>query len=256
MRFWTRWARSKSAVARALNLDLTHSQKRYAALLKPFVVSGVRWQELGCGRCIFPDWAMSADEQRELASRCASLVGLDVDSAMLEHPLLSARVIGLGGQSPFRDGIFDLISANNVVEHVEDVPAFLADVYRQLSPGGRFVFHTPNARHYLVFLARRSPEWLKARMIWWLDRRQEKDRFFTYYRLNTERSVREMAAQAGFEVEYLRVVGSTGMFWRLGPLGPLECFILKATATIAGGKFDSNVLCTLRKPLAAAARRG
>lgn len=243
------WRRRKLALAQLLRLDLTHTQRHYAAFLSTFVTPGARWLEVGCGRCIVPYWAMPEAEQRTLVSRCASLTGIDVDEAIREHCLLTAKVIGLGGSLPFRDDSFELVTANWVVEHVTDCPAFLSDIFRVLKSGGRFVFHTPNYWYYMILIASWVPEALKGRLVWLLERRREEDRFVTYYRMNTLKDIRRLAKDAGFEVEELRVVGTTGFFERLGPLGVLECFVLKAYSSFLGGRFNSNLLCALRKDL-------
>jgi len=241
------WQRGKLALARFLRLDLTHAQRHYAAFLPTFVKPGARWLEVGCGRCILPDWALPEAEQRSLVSRCACLTGIDVDGAIREHPLLTAKVMGLAGWLPFREESFDLVTANMVVEHVTDCPAFLSDIFRVLKPGGRLVFHTPNYRHYLVYIASWVPEAIKGRVVWLLERRREEDRFVTHYRMNTVADIRRLAQDAGFTVEEVRVVGTSGSFERLGPVGVLECFVLKACSSFGGGQFNSNLLCALRK---------
>ena len=240
------WQRGKLALAQFLRLDLTHAQCHYATLLQTSV-EGARWLEVGCGRCVVPNWAMSEAEQRTMVSRCASLTGIDVDEAIREHPLLTFKVIGLAGSLPYRDASFDLVTANMVVEHVSDCPAFLADILRVLKPGGRFIFHTPNYWYYLVFIASWVPEWIKRRVVWWLERRRDEDRFVTYYRMNTVTDIRRLGEDAGFTVEQLKVVGSNGSFGRLGPLGVLECFVLKAHSNFCGGRFNSNLICTFQK---------
>jgi ubiquinone/menaquinone biosynthesis C-methylase UbiE len=241
------WQKQKAALAQILRLDLTHAQSHYAAFLNKSVTEGARWLDVGCGRCIVPDWAMPEAGQRKMVSRCASLTGIDVDEAIREHPLLTAKVVGLGGSLPFRNESFDLVSANVVIEHVDDCPAFLSDIFRVLKPGGRFVFHTPNYWYYLVFAASWVPEAIKGRVVWFLERRREEDRFVTHYRMNTVTRIRRLAEDAGFQVEELRVVGSNGAFGRSGPLGVLECFVLKAYASFCGGRFNSNLICALRK---------
>jgi len=241
------WRRGKLALARFLRLDLTHSQLHYAAFLQTFVGVKARWLEVGCGRHIIPYWAMPEAEQQTLVARAGSLTGIDIDEAIREHPLLTARVYSLAGSLPFRDESFDLVSANMVVEHVSDCPLFLSDIFRVLKPGGRFVFHTPNYWYYLVFIAKWVPDSIKGRIVWFLERRSDNDRFVTYYRMNTVTNIRRLAEGVGFKVEELRAVGSSGSFARLGPLGVLECFILKATQVSCGGRFRPNLICALRK---------
>ena len=44
---------------------------------------------------------------------------------------------------PFRDGSFDLVLCNNMLEHVYDVKTAIAEMYRVLQDGGMFVLVTP-----------------------------------------------------------------------------------------------------------------
>jgi hypothetical protein len=65
--------------------------------------------------------------------------------------------------------------------------------------------------------------------------------------MNTEKRIRDLAVEAGFQVEELRVVGSYGSFERLGPVGLIECVALKLNSLLGGGRLDSNIICALRK---------
>ncbi len=193
---------------------------------------------------------MPQDAQGQIVHSAKFLVGVDVDERLAEHPLLTYRVKALGGALPFKDNSFDLVTANMVVEHLDNPEAFLADVYRVLRPGGRFLFHTPNYLYWLVFLASVTPEAFKKPIIWFLEKRAEDDVFPTHYRLNTPHRVAALAMQTGFELEELSVIGSSGSFDRLGPIGWIECFLLKGLAVGFGGKFNQNIVaCLRRKPL-------
>ena len=241
------WMRGRSAIARGLNVDLTHSQKHYARILERYVKSGMDWLEVGCGRHIVPDWAMPIESQREMAGRCSRLIGVDADGAILEHPLLSSRVMALGGTLPFRNQSFDLVTSNMVVEHVPEATPFLLDIARVLKPGGRYLFHTPNFRYYLIFIASLVPDAVKQKLVWWLERRQESDVFHTFYRLNTREQIQSAAGSAGFEVEAIHTITSSGIFSALGPIGWAECLILKAQTVLFNGKYNSNFVVVLKK---------
>jgi len=241
------WYSVRRRIEKLLRLDPTHSQQHYASRLQAVVARGDRWLDVGCGRQIVPDWALAPTAQAELAKRARLFIGMDVDSAIREHPLLDAPVIAFIEGLPFRSGSLDVISANVVFEHLEQpLPAF-RELRRALRPGGRLVFLTPNAHYYLVAVARLVPDGLKKRIVGLLEKRAEADVFPTFYRVNTATRIRELAGQAGFEVESLRHVGSGGSFRTLGPLAWVECFALKLVANLAGGRFNVALLATLRR---------
>lgn len=49
-----------------------------------------------------------------------------------------------GGQLPFPDGHFASVGALNVLEHVQEPEAFVAEVVRVTAPGGQIVLSSPN----------------------------------------------------------------------------------------------------------------
>jgi ubiquinone/menaquinone biosynthesis C-methylase UbiE len=52
---------------------------------------------------------------------------------------------GVGESLPFEDASFDVVLAENVMEHVADPDTVFAEVYRVLRPGGGFHFYTASA---------------------------------------------------------------------------------------------------------------
>ena len=241
------WLRHREPLARAIGLDLTHSQTRYGDELDRIVKPGTRWLELGCGHQIIPDFFTPLERQRGWVDAASLFVGVDVDAGMLAHPLLRLRAKALGGTLPFRDGSFDLVTANMVAEHLPDPKRVLEDVRRVLRPGGKFAFQTPNFLYYLIAIASWTPEWLKKWLILKLERRPAADVFPAFYRINTERRIRELARETGFRVERLLVVGAGGSFLFLGPVGLLELFVLKALQSLFGGRLQSNLIAVLER---------
>ncbi|MGI9036667.1 MAG: class I SAM-dependent methyltransferase [Pyrinomonadaceae bacterium] len=73
-------------------------------------------------------------------------IGLD------NNPRTGADVIHDLGETPypFPDNEFDLVVSNHVVEHIPDVMAFIAELYRVTKPGGRIKLLMP---HYT------NPDW-------------------------------------------------------------------------------------------------
>lgn len=45
---------------------------------------------------------------------------------------------------PFRDAAFDVVVSSDVIEHLPDIAAHVAEVARVLAPGGRYYLKTPN----------------------------------------------------------------------------------------------------------------
>ena len=241
------WLRCRASLARALGLDMTHSQTRYGEELARILQPGVRWLELGCGHQVIPDMFTPRERQRAWVEGASLFVGVDVDPAIAAHPLLRLRAKALGGALPFPDASFDVVSSNMVAEHLPDPRRVLEDVHRVLRPGGKFVFHTPNYLYYLIAIASWTPEWLKKWLILKLERRPAADVFPAFYRINTERRIRELARETGFRVERLLVVGAGGSFLFLGPVGLLELFVLKALQSLFGGRLQSNLIAVLER---------
>jgi 2-polyprenyl-6-hydroxyphenyl methylase / 3-demethylubiquinone-9 3-methyltransferase len=112
---------------------------------------------------------------RELAAAGATVVGLDRSLGSLG---VARRAVGRGGPAggsgpegvprstgpfrpaqgrlerlPFADGVFDVVVAADVLEHVPDLPAAVAELARVLAPGGRFAFDTINRTPWSWFTA-------------------------------------------------------------------------------------------------------
>ena len=221
------WRKGKLAIANAINLDLTPQQIYFAQSLRRYVRPGCRWLDVGCGHTLLPDWAMPMDEQQRLVGSAALMVGVDMDEGIVNHPLLPYRIMAVGGMLPFKNGTFDLVTANMVVEHVGDPSSFLSDISRVLRPGGRFLFITPNRLNPYILVARMVPDRIKRKIVWYLEGRQEEDIFPTHYRLNDVGAIRRLASQTEFETEDLTFIGMPGLLERLGPLAWIECFLLK-----------------------------
>jgi SAM-dependent methyltransferase len=125
------------------------------------VSQGTRVLEIGCGGGGLLRW---------LGAHGARAVGVDTLAIALnrarekldadEHgqtrikqksPRSSAAIrvqllrVGEDGALPFRDGAFDAVIGQHVVEHLADADAALREWHRVLAPGGRVALATPNA---------------------------------------------------------------------------------------------------------------
>ncbi len=85
-----------------------------------------------------------------MAENAAFTVGLEIEfdrgkTALSEgDPRRSAVVNSCGEFLPFRADLFDLVLSHEVIEHVEDDRACVAEIVRCLKPGGRLALFCPN----------------------------------------------------------------------------------------------------------------
>jgi len=134
--------------------------------------------------------------------RVARVIGVDVDDAVRDNPLLDeAHVILPGGRLPLADNSVDLIYSLSVFEHVADPQAMAEEFGRVLRPGGWICAWTPNKWGYIACGARLVPNALHARALAVIEpgSRKEDDTFPTYYRLNTLGRVRAFFPDRRYE---------------------------------------------------------
>ncbi len=112
---------------------------------------GLRIADIGCGAGLMCE---------PLAARGAQVVGVDAAANSIAAARLRANTSGLHidyrvgePQAVFRDGeSFDVLLLLEVVEHVDDVQAFVRDTVAHLAPGGMLLVSTINRtlRSYLA----------------------------------------------------------------------------------------------------------
>ncbi len=106
-------------------------------------IRGMRACDVGCGGGYMTE---------ELARAGASVVGVDPSQASLraarDHAALAGLAIdyreGAGERLPVAGGEMDLVCCCDVLEHVDDLDAVIAETARVLAPGGVYFFDTIN----------------------------------------------------------------------------------------------------------------
>jgi ubiquinone/menaquinone biosynthesis C-methylase UbiE len=235
---------------------LRSAQDLYAEVLAKYVDQKTTWLDIGCGHQVFPDWL--GEQEKRLLAATGRIVGLDLDlPSLLAHRGIREKLMASSENMPFGDGVFSLVTANMVVEHIENPAAALKEIHRVLQGGGLFVFHTPNLRHYKTFLASFLPSGsVKNRLIYLLEARKEEDAFPTHYRLNTSADIRSQAIAREFEVAELIQVNTVPVTQLLGPLATVELLLVRLLDRPALRDRRSNLICVLRKPDICGANHG
>ncbi|HET6519339.1 MAG TPA: class I SAM-dependent methyltransferase [Geminicoccaceae bacterium] len=171
--------------------------------------------------------------RRDLASlrgRCAEVVGADVDPAVRGNPTVDRAVVLTPGRPlPFPDASFDLIVAWAVFEHIEDPEGCAGELARVLKPGGWLCAWTPNARGYVGLGARLVPNRLHARLVRRISpyKREERDVFPTWYRMNTLGRLRRLFPEPAFQHVSYAANGVPGYFLNSYLLGAAMRFLFR-----------------------------
>ncbi|HXK34464.1 MAG TPA: class I SAM-dependent methyltransferase [Dehalococcoidia bacterium] len=113
-------------------------QDRRLNLIRAYApLEGKRILDIGCGLGVY------VRKFREFSDR---VYGIDIDEKRLRKgaETTPGLALAVGEHLPFKDGAFDVIVLNEVIEHVRDDAATLAEAERVLAPGGRIVIYAPN----------------------------------------------------------------------------------------------------------------
>jgi len=205
-----------------------------------------KWLDLGCGHQFVPPWMIGT---RDAGWKREALIGIDCDLASLvRNEDVSGRVGGVSSALPFGDGSFDLISANMVVEHLDDPATTLREIRRVLAPGGLFLFHTVNARSPFTRLRALLPQGMKNRLAKLFEFRDAEDVYPTHYRLNDAASIERLAATTGFEIVSIRLAETLCTTAVLGPLAFPELLVKKILRLRALTPWRDIIIAVLRRP--------
>lgn len=183
-------------------------------------------------------------------ARAGLVIGIDLDFlAIRDHATIDHVCMANASALPFPDASFDLVTANMVVEHLDEPVTQFTEIRRVLRPGGLFVFHTPNVWGYTTIGARMIPESFKGKAIHFLEGREEKDVFPAFYRANSRKRISRVAANAGLEVARFSPVVSSAQLVMIPPLVLLELLWIRLLMTRPFRGMRTNIIACLRRPL-------
>lgn len=173
----------------------------YADLVRAHLHRSSRLLDLGCGR---------GGLVEQLNHPLSQVLGVDPDlSSLREHRLPLPRAKAFSHQLPFAAGVFDLVFASWLLEHLSHPDKDFRELARVLRPGGVFVFITPNRRHPLSLFNHLLGR--LGRLQGWLVRglygRAAADAFPTFYRANNRHDLERLAATSNLYLEQFQAVG-------------------------------------------------
>src|SRR5205085_206993 len=110
--------------------DLCFRKKLDEVIRRDLPADGCRLLDVGAGPGRIPEMNLRA------AGRW--VCGIDPDERVHQNPYLDEAKVGYGEDLGFPDATFDLVFADNVLEHLKDPSAVFREVARVLKAGGIF----------------------------------------------------------------------------------------------------------------------
>lgn len=196
--------------------------------------------DLGAGRGVLP--------QMNFRGRAKRVCGVDPDEAVSANSFLDEARVGAGEVIPYPDASFDVVFADNVLEHLVDPAAVFREVARVLRPGGAFLAKTPNKLHYVSIGARLTSQsfherWNRMRGLGRINS------FPTAYLANTPRRIERLAVQSGLTVQEIAAVEGRPEYLRFAaPLYLAGCAYERLVNSLpALARFRVVIIAVLRK---------
>ena len=154
----------------------------------------------GGKRCSF-----AQHRRPELGTRIVA-VDVSADELAANTDVDEKRVADVTGGLPVGDEEADLVVSHSVLEHLETVSPFVADTRRALKPGGFTIHRFPSKLAPFSIANRLLPRELSARLLHALiPGRSGRLGFPAYYDHCTERAMRRLLEEEGFEIVQSRV---------------------------------------------------
>ena len=193
--------------------------------------------------------------QMNFKGLAAQVCGIDPDPRVAGNPYLDEGKEGLGEAIPYPDNFFDLVFADNVLEHLPEPERVFRELLRVLKPGGYFLAKTPNKHHYMPLIASLTPHWFHQ----WYNKKRGRaalDTFPTRYLANSRTDVKLLAKAADFEVVSLELIESRPEYLRITPITYLIGYLYERLVNCSGLFAGMRILLLveLRKPISAAGK--
>ena len=213
----------------------------YRELIAKYLKPGSRLLDAGCGRYL--------RFSRELTG-VARVVGIDLEREFdTDNSAAPFAVRGDIGALPFESGVFDMVIARSVVEHLTDPPRVFREFFRILRPGGHVVLITPNKFDYVSLIAAVTPYSFHRFIVSRIFQVPEDDVFPTAYRANTPAAMRRAMASAGLIERERDTINHYPAYLMFSPvLFRLGVAYERLTARPSLRMLRGSILCAFEKP--------
>ncbi len=126
-----------------------HEERRLAEYILDELGGSDSILDVGCGSA----WVAKhfQGSGRFVCSLDATLI--NTAKAIERYPKNYAAVVAVAFHLPFSDRAFGSIIASEIIEHVVDPAAFVAELFRVLKPGGSLVITTPTKNSFDIHFA-------------------------------------------------------------------------------------------------------
>lgn len=209
--------------------------------IMPYLAQCATVLDLGAGAGIV--------QQMNFKGLVARVCGVDPDPRVERNPYLDEGKKGVGEQIPYTDNSFDVVFADNVLEHLSEPKRVFDEILRVLKPGGVFLAKTSNKFHYVLLIARCTPlafhKWVNR-----LRGRHAEDTFPTRYLVNCEKDFRRVCQQSGFVPELVELHEGRPEYLRMTPFTYVFGIIYQrlVQSTVALRHFRVCMIGVARKP--------
>jgi SAM-dependent methyltransferase len=178
-----------------LKFDYYQPADHYEALVAKVVTPETDWIDVGGGTALFPS---NPALSRLLSERARRLVVVDPSDDVASNPFAHERVKCLIEEYHATDR-FDLATLRMVAEHIKNPLSAVRGLNRLLRPQGLVIVFTVNRWSPTTVVSSLLPFWLHhpiKRLFW---EAEKKDTFPTEYKMNTQRRLRTLFSDSGFE---------------------------------------------------------